>query len=434
MYFTLTRVCSIVLLLLTFTTYAQNQNPFEGKQQLAITDSPIAWPKSWNPTCSRPPECARLARKLKRQERYLQAVGNAAKGYQLQPKRRIEKKLDKIFTQDTYDAGVKQFTERRDALAPEIAGYINAGSTKSAYEHFWWHELLFKVNHQIEAIKDNKRSLKLETIEGQLLTELNQKLTKYRTLSADTYLLAGKRLLSLSHRDSLKRAYEYFRISDEYVPNYQNAHDLRREAQKKATISLSISGARYRSASSGIGTAMDEIVRSSINEHGSFGYLPFITLSPDRSGDYVMNMIISEYEVRNNAITSEKKQFKKMVTSGKTPEGQPIKVEKKADMTIKSKVTEASCRVTWEIVSRKDKKVVASGEVFGLYVFETQWAEGSKDKQVIPRKYHALLGKKQEKAPNRSVMLEKCFNDAAEKAAAQAMSRFVIPFGKRVTR
>ncbi len=397
---------------------------------LSLTDTPArTFPRGFAIQCSSR-KCYRRAKSFAKKKEYENSLAHAVKGLLNDPKPRVARKLRSFVNQKAYDAAYKAFLSETKILEKNTQHYEEPASAKQAAYLFWHTYRFYMINQWISRIEDHQ--IVVQTIPSERLGFLTEKEHGYRKRAASEYLENGKILAESADILNQKSAFHYFEISDQYSPS-EEAKRLRDEARIKATTSLFIAPATYRRNYSGLATALDEQIGAFIMNDHRFPALTFFNLvSTKGKSEYILKSVISEWEVLPKPTVTEKKTFTSRVDTGKKDDkGNAIMKEVSNKITLYSKKTEASTTITWQIVNRKDGTIVASGKNYGYHGFLTSWATGT-DSDAIPRKYRELIGRKQEKAPSRNVMIERAISDTAAKIALDAMKHFIIRQGKRL--
>lgn len=402
-------------------------------KELSITDTPArSFPKGYNVTCNNPRKCRRLAKKYLRKDKMEDAVAFAAKGLTNAPTPRIERKLLSILTQKHYNAAYTSFLTQQKEYESNSKMYKNPATAKYATYLFWHSYRFYIINGLIRQIDNPKLSISLNEIPQERLGALTSKVSEYRRLAAKEYLENGILISKQTHPIAQKKAFHYFDISDQYVASEQ-AKQLRNQARENATITLFVASASYKRHHTGLANALDEQINAAIMAQPRFHNLTFFDLvSTKGKSDYVLKMVISEWEVLPKGVVTEKKSFSKLVDTGKKDDkGKAILKEVVSNISIYRKEINASATVTWEVVERQTGKIAASGMAYGSDGFLTEWATGN-DTDVIPSRLRELLSKKQDKAPSKNTMIERAISNTASLIASQVMKRFIIKHGRRL--
>ncbi len=428
----------LVLLMIIGTSFAQGvEVPGSNKElngntsisidavpELSLTDNPAVWNQGYTIACGKANSCSKKAKRFAKKERFIDALGYAAKTFKYKPRKRAEKRALQVLTNENYARAQKEF-EKNLRDNPDIPEYIDWTSTKGMFYRMWFANRFNVVNGMLQQMVHPKVKITVNPVDHHMLGKLAGTLSSYRKYSANDYYQGGVYFLKHANGDKqqLKRAAMSFLISDYYVTNFKDAKTQYESAKEKATSSVSIAPAK-QNISYSISVSLDEEISSIILNMRGFKQLPFVELSANSQSDYIVRMVIDEIEHNALGASKNKEEF-----SGVIKDENGNEITKTATLITNEKANITRCKITYNVIERKSKKQLYGGVVREEYRWSTIWSNYSGELSVIPRKKRKYIDRKPDRSPTKKVLFQRVVSMCAPSIAHNLYNNFIRNIG-----
>ncbi len=365
----------------------------------------------------------KLAKDFYEKQNYDQAALYASKSLKLNPNN-----LDVfILFKSAYKLGLNQHESNIRKLEE-----IKDGSK--------WPKIFIEYN-RLELLNDYLSSLKMRK-DGLLFNldlvprNYDQDIQRVRTLSAEYYYLRGLEYSDIKSsvktpfppesktiKENQRKAAKFFKLVQDYVPNYKDSKYLYLKSRAEALLRLSIK--TFSGNENLVDYIRDRMIENQTEKSKEF--LEISIQDQDVRVDHLLSAsLTTRYYPSELTSTIDINQEKKVVVRHEKfvdEEGKEstkaVKEKVNAKVTHYKKSSESKLEISYEIINYNSKSSIHSGSVKSDTKFFHEWATYTGDKRALSSKYSNLVRKKDIFAPIRSE-LEK---QSADKISLNLMNK-----------